>query len=242
MSMAQRTIGDLVAEDYLRAGVFNQYDIDFCCGGKRTLAAACEKQEIPLDEIEQALQSTGRNGTGSARRPGNWAPDFLADYIENEHHAYVRESIPVLRAFTQKVARVHDSTWPELVDIAGLFEELAAELLRHTEEEEEMLFPYIRALVAAAEGKPAPEHVAAFETVQEPIQSMEDDHERAGEIMRRIRALSDDFTPPEGACNTYRASFAKLEEFETDLHRHVHLENNLLFPKTAALEAERLGR
>ena len=240
MGIGQQTVGELVAEDYRRAGILQQYGIDFCCGGDRTLQAACDEQEVALEEVEQALQSTDRRTTGLSMRPENWTPDFLADYIVNEHHTYVRENVPVLRNFTQKVARVHGNARPEVVEIARLFDELGAELIRHTREEEEVLFPYIKQLVAAEEGGTSrPLTQTGFDTVRDPIHMMEEDHEHAGDVMRRIRELSNDFAPPEDACNTYRAAYVKLEEFEADLHRHVHLENNILFPEAAALEAAR---
>lgn len=232
--LPQQTIGELVAQDYRRAGVFKQYGIDFCCGGDRTLEAACEKEGVALDEVEQALHIADARGSTPAIRPGTWSPGFLADYIVNEHHTYVREQIPVLRSFARKVARVHGDAHPEVVEIAERFDELAAELLRHVQEEEDVLFPYIKAL--AAEQGPERE-CAAPGTARESIQALEDDHEHAGALMREIRARSGDFTPPDGACNTYRALYAKLEEFEEDLHRHVHLENNILFPETEALAA-----
>lgn len=235
-TLAQQAVGELVAQDYRRAGVFKQYGIDFCCGGGRTLEAACEKKDVPLSEIIQALQSADERGSTPVIRPGTWSPGFLADYIVNEHHTYVRENVPVLRGFARKVARVHGETHPEVVQIAERFEELAAELLRHVQEEEDVLFPYVKAL-AAGEANGRAEEPMTFETVRDPIQMMEDDHEHAAALMREIRALSDDFAPPDGACNTYRALYAKLEEFEEDLHRHVHLENNVLFPEAAALEA-----
>lgn len=237
MTLAQQTIGEFVADDARRAGVFKQYDIDFCCGGDRTLEAACEEKKVNLDEVKQALQAVehvaGVPSVPSAHAK-RWSPGFLVDYIVNEHHTYVRENVPVLRDFTRKVARVHGQAHPETVQIAERFEELAAELLRHTQEEEEALFPYIKALAAQKEGRD-PEG-AAFDTVQEPIHAMEDDHDHAGALMAEIHTLSGDFTPPEDACSTYRAAYAKLEGFETDLHQHVHLENNILFPKAAALE------
>lgn len=233
-SLIQQTVGELVAQDYRRAGVFKRYGIDFCCGGRQTLEAACEEKGVAPGEVEQALRTADERGSVLGSRPGTWSPGFLADYIVNEHHRYVRENVPVLRDFTQKVARVHGKAHPEVVEIAERFEELASELLRHVQEEEKELFPYIKALAAAEEEGAEPERVA-FDTVQEPIHAMENDHDHAGALMDELRALSDDFTPPEDACSTYRATYAKLEEFETDLHRHVHLENNILFPKAAAL-------
>lgn len=238
MNFAQRSVGEVVAEDYRRAAVFKRFGIDFCCGGGRSVAAACEKKGVAYEELERALVAAepSRSGTGHPD-PRGWDLDFLADYIVNVHHGYVRENLPVLLQFSGKVARVHGSARPELVEIARLVEELAAELEAHMAKEEHVLFPHIRTMVAARKGA-APVEQPAFGTVQNPIRAMEHEHDRAGELMRRLRELSGDFTPPADACNTYRATFAKLEEFEEDLHRHVHLENNLLFPRAASLEQE----
>lgn len=237
MDLSQRTVGDIVVEDYRRAGVLKWYGIDFCCGGGKTLEAACEQRGVALGEIEQALAQAGDRGTATApARATSWAPDFLADYVVNVHHAYVRESLPVLQAFTEKVARVHGGTSPEAVEIAGLVDELAAELGPHLDDEERALFPYIRDLVAARRAGGDPPR-PAFGSVGTSIEELECEHEHAGALLRQIRRLSGDFTPPEHACATFRAAYAKLEEFEEDLHLHVHLENNVLFPKVAALEA-----
>lgn len=240
-NLAQRTIGELVAEDYRRATVFKQNGIDFCCGGGRTLEAACEKKGLSLQGMQRALKDAEQKRAAPSTRPSAWALDFLADYIVNEHHTYVRESIPLLQEFTHKVARVHGNAHPEAIEIARLFDELAGELSRHMQKEEQVLFPYVKVLVAAHKHEHAPEQ-PAFGSVQHPIQMMVHEHERAGEILREIRRLSHDFTPPEHACNTYRVSYAKLQEFEEDLHRHIHLENNILFPKAAALEAQLTAR
>ena len=234
-NLAQRTIGDLVAEDYRRATAFKKHGIDFCCGGGITLEAACEKKGLSLDAVQQALQDAEQSPADSSMRSTAWSLDFLADYIVNEHHSYVRESLPILQEFALKVARVHGAANPEVVRIALLFDEVAIELREHMAKEEEVLFPYIKTLVAAQKSNQVLTR-PAFGTVRNPIRMMEHEHDRAGDMMREIRELSRDFTPPEHACNTYRVLYAKLEEFEDDLHRHVHLENNILFPKAMALE------
>jgi regulator of cell morphogenesis and NO signaling len=232
----ERPVGEVVAEDYRRAGVFKRFGIDFCCGGGRTVQEACERKGVEYEELAQALLASTASRSGSAQPdPRGWKLDFLADYIVNVHHGYVRETLPVLLQFSQKVARVHGERRPELVAIARLVEEIAGELEQHMRKEEEILFPYIRALVAA--GSAGGSVVLPGEDAADgAMRLMEEEHDHAGELMRQIRELSGDFVPPEGACNTYRASYVKLEEFEEDLHRHVHLENNLLFPGTEKLE------
>ena len=227
-TLATRPVGDIVSEDYRRAAALKRFGIDFCCGGKISLEAACQKNGVALQEVADALAASDAHGVATLPRVTAWAPSFLADYVVNEHHTYVRESIPVLRTFTQKVARVHGAGRPELVAIAQLFDAMATELTEHMAFEEEVVFPRIKSPVRAADEP----------TLRDLVCEMEAEHEEAGSWMAEIRRLSDDFSPPEGACNTYRATFAKLEEFEEDLHRHVHIENHALFPKALA-QAER---
>lgn len=231
-TLGARTVGDIVAEDYRRGAVFKRFGIDFCCGGGKSLADACRKTGADLATVEQALLAADDRGHDPLARVTAWEPGFLADYIVNEHHAYVRESLPVLRAFTHKVARVHGGAHPELIHIAVLVEELAQEMEAHMAEEENVVFPHIKSLFT-----PSDASGSAGRSLRELVEEMESEHDHAGALMREIRRLSADYTPPDGACNTYRASFAKLEEFEDDLHRHVHLENNVLFPKARALAA-----
>lgn len=237
-----RPVGEVVAEDYRLAAVFKRFGIDFCCGGGRTVQAACDKKGVTYEELEQALLFAKPPRDGAhLPDPRGWDLGFLADFIVNVHHRYVRESLPVLLQFATKVARVHGDDQPELVEIAILVEELAEELEGHLAKEERVLFPFIKELVAAQDRSVPPEP-APFGTVRVPIRAMEHEHDHAGTLMRRIRELSNDFTPPEGACATYRGLFAKLEEFEEDLHRHVHLENNVLFPRASALETTLPGQ
>jgi regulator of cell morphogenesis and NO signaling len=243
-----RPVGEVVADDYRRAAVFKRYGIDFCCSGGRTVQAACDKKGVSYPELEAALLevSESRDGAGDPD-PREWGIDFLADHISSVHHAYVRKNLPILQAFARKVARVHGAQQPEVVEIAGLLDELAPELEQHMAKEEEILFPHVRALAAETQaalpgGKPGT--ASEPDSSGEAMRLMEEEHDHAGDILRRIRALSSDYQPPEWACNTYRATYVMLEEFEADLHRHVHLENNVLFPRTAALErslAERSG-
>jgi regulator of cell morphogenesis and NO signaling len=231
LPLPARPVGDIVAEDYRRGSVLKRFGIDFCCGGKRTLEAAARAAGVDAAGVARAIAESDARGGGGVGpdRAASWSPAFLADYIVNEHHAYVREALPVLRAFTEKVAWRHGDTRPELVAIAERTAELAAEMEAHMASEEEVVFPRIRALASGTAGEEGP-------TLAELIGQMEGEHDAAGSLMAEMRRLSDGFTPPEGACATYCATYAKLEEFEADLHRHVHLENNVLFPKALALE------
>lgn len=233
---ANQKVGELVAADYRLATVFKKFGIDFCCGGGKTVQAVSASKGIELDVLEKELANATKNRDSSGLSDAvRWNLDFLADYIVNVHHNYIRESIPVLLEFTQRVAKVHGAGNPEVLEVAHLFAELAIELEQHIMEEEKTLFPYIKELVSAEKNGTvagSPE----FASAEDPIDAMEHDHDNAGELMRTIRTLSNDYTPPEYACNTYRVSYAKLQEFEDDLHRHVHLENNILFPGAIKLE------
>lgn len=230
----QSTIRDIVADDYRAAAIFQKHGIDFCCGGNRPVADACAERGIEtstvFDEIEAALA-----GPGDAPRFSSWDLDFLVNYIVTNHHAYVRGAIPTLLAHTRRVAEVHGERHPEVVTIARHFEAVADEMQQHMMKEERILFPAIAALAASArEGRPFAR--PPFGTVANPIRMMELEHESAGGTMAAIRTLSGNYLPPEDACTTYRVMLKELEAFEADLHRHVHLENNILFPKALGLE------
>lgn len=224
MEYLDRTVGELVAEDYARAAVFTELGIDFCCGGGRSTARACASAGVEPARLVDALTAVDARGADApAADPRSWPLRRLVTHIEEEHHTYVRRTLPVLDAWTDKIARVHGGRHPELVEVRGLFQELAGEMTRHLDDEEQVLFPQVTALEAASPGGGP-----VADTV---VKALEDDHEHAGATMRRIRDLTGGFRPPADACTTYRATFALLEEFEQDLHRHVHLENNVLFPR-----------
>ncbi len=236
MSVELKTIGELVAADYRKAEVFKRFGIDFCCGGGRTVKVACQKKGIPYSTLEnELLKVEQENESPDLMNFHEWDARVLMDYILSVHHSYVRENIPLVKEFTTKVARVHGHAHPEVVAIAELFGEVAVELEQHMMKEEQILFPFIKRL-AGLQGERKPGHHPSFGTVRNPIRMMELEHERAGEILAEIRRLSHDFTPPEHACTTYRVAYFKLQEFEADLHKHIHLENNILFPSAIALE------
>ncbi len=238
MNISQQTIGSLVAEDFRRAVVFKRHGIDFCCAGGRTLETACNKKGLSVDDVLIEFEVAEKGRKSEPIRADKINLGVLADYIVNHHHTYVTERIPVLREMTEKVALVHGAGNPHLVSISVQFRELALELEQHMVKEEEILFPFLKELENDERSGQSltPPMVGR---VRNPIRMMEQEHESAGSIMREIRKLTDDYTPPEHACNTYRAAYTLLEEFEDDLHQHIHLENNILFPKTIELE-ERL--
>ena len=230
------TLGEIAAKDLRKAEVFKKYGLDFCCGGKKTVKEACEEKGLDAGLVEQELQQANKDFSSRPIPYNDWPLDFLADYIVNTHHSYTRKSLPDIRNYAAKVARVHGGRHPELLPIQQYVEAINAEMSAHMIKEENILFPYIKQLAASkANGQPL--NAAPFGSVKSPIAIMEQEHEAAGRHMENIRTLSIGYTLPEDACASYSLLFRMLEEFETDLHLHVHLENNILFPK--ALDTEK---
>lgn len=230
------SVGQLVAENYKTAQVFKKHGIDFCCGGRISLDEACKKVHVDIEDLKKELHELDRDpsaGVEFQRMP----LDVLIDYIINVHHKYVEENLPMLREYTKKIAKVHYDTNPELKDIYKIFLEVASELEQHMMKEEQILFPYIKKMLNPEKYSEAG-GCGSFGSVENPINMMENEHENAGEAFRKIRELSQDFDYPPHACNTYIVTFKKLQEFEEDLHRHIHLENNILFPKAIQMEKE----
>ncbi|WP_139856581.1 iron-sulfur cluster repair di-iron protein [Aequorivita sinensis] len=233
-TLQDKTVADVVTENIKAAHVFKKYGIDFCCGGGVSIKKACEKAEIDPVLVETEILNL-ENIKDRALDFNSWKLDFLTDHIINVHHGYVEESSPLLLQYSHRVNHVHGHHYTELAEIESLVKQVVQELAAHMKKEELILFPFIKKLVKAErEGTEVPP--IHFGTVENPIKMMEAEHEEAGEILRKIAKLSNNFTPPQGACNTYKAFYSKLEEFEQDLHQHVHLENNILFPKALKLE------
>lgn len=236
MNITKETIvGVLVAQDYRTASVFKQNGIDFCCNGNRTIEESCNQKQKNAGELIQQLEEViAQNTDASSVDFNSWPLDLLADYVEKKHHRYVETKIQEINPFLNKVVKVHSDRHPELIEIEKLFIESAGELTTHMKKEELMLFPFIRKMVASRQSGTTVR--APFGTVQNPIQMMMHEHNTEGERFRKIAELTGDYTPPHDACNTYRVTYALLKEFEDDLHQHIHLENNILFPKAIELE------
>ena len=230
-------IGDLVANDYRAASVFKKYGIDFCCQGNRTINDACEKKNVDtksvLNDLNTAIQKQGDNAVDYK----SWPMDLLADYIEKKHHRYVQDKTLEIQPYLDKICRVHGDRHPELLKIQESFNASAGELAAHMKREELILFPFIRKMVKTKQENSTIEK-PHFGSVEDPINMMMEDHFIEGERFREIAEMSNNYTPPEDACNTYRVTFALLNEFEQDLHLHIHLENNILFPQPIAAEKE----
>ncbi|MGH1438306.1 MAG: iron-sulfur cluster repair di-iron protein [Lewinella sp.] len=228
----ENIVGEVVAKDFRTASVFKSHRIDFCCKGNRSINEVCIQNNLNVDTLVEELNQVAQVASEGTIDFQSWDMDLLADYIEKKHHRYVEKKIPELRAFLNKIAKVHGDRHPELIEIEALFTASANELTAHMEKEETILFPYVRKMASDGNGQRPP-----FGTIQNPITMMMHEHDNEGERFRKIAALSDNYNPPQDACTTYRVAFAMLSEFENDLHKHIHLENNILFPK--AIQAER---
>ena len=229
------TLGEIAAKDLRKAEVFKKYGLDFCCGGKKTIKEACAEKGIDVTKVEKELQQADRNPAARPLPYNDWGIDFLCDYIVNTHHSYVRKTLPEIRNYALKVAQVHGGRHPELIQIQQLVEEINTELTEHLGKEEKILFPFIKELVVAKDRSQSP-HGAHFGSVKNPIHIMEDEHESAAKCLEEIRSLSNNYALPDDACASYKLLFSMLNDFEEDLHIHVHLENNILFPKAIDLE------
>jgi regulator of cell morphogenesis and NO signaling len=218
------TIGEIVAQDYRAASVFKQAGIDFCCGGKKSIAEACSEKGIRQDEVIARLKELESTPNTTAHNFKEWEPEFLCDYIVNTHHKYVLKALPDLVHYTVKLSSVHGDRHPELLEVASLFSEINRELLQHLKNEEEVLFPTLKKVLKSRS--------AEFKKIMiSEIARLSDEHEFAGGAMDKINVITNNYRVPADGCNTYEVTFKLLEEFEDDLHTHVHLENNILFPK-----------
>jgi regulator of cell morphogenesis and NO signaling len=228
-----KTVGQLVTEHPDRSRIFERLGIDYCCGGKRSLKDACERLNLDPSAVLRELESA--DAAGSIEEETDWstAPlGELVDHIVTTHHGYLREALPRLAYLAARVATVHGEAHPELRKLQRVYNAFQRELDQHMEKEERVLFPLCRELETA---RVLPEFHCG--SVNLPILRMMVEHQDAGDALARMRELTNDFTPPADACNTYRAMLAGLAELERDMHQHVHKENNILFPRAAAAEA-----
>jgi regulator of cell morphogenesis and NO signaling len=234
-----RTVRELAIEIPNATRTFERLGIDYCCGGSRSLNDACMHAHLALKDVLSELEQ------GSAFRPEsesngkNFSGGTLAELVEHivsTHHGYVKQELPRLQQLLKKVVSVHGPAHPELGSIQQVFQAMSAELSSHMMKEEHILFPYIVALEnAVGNRRPAPR--PAFGTVSNPVHMMELEHDSAGTALKEIKNLSSNYEPPEGACFSYRTLYTALKDFENDLHQHIHLENNLLFPRAIAMES-----
>lgn len=234
-TLEKNTIGNFVAQDFRTAAIFSKYGIDFCCKGQRTIEEMCKIKNINEDGLLKELNTVMDTKNDYGIDFNSWPLDLLVVYIEKTHHRFIEQKTPVILQYLDKLCSVHGSNHPELLQINELFTECAGELGQHMKKEELILFPFIKELMGATKSHDSVE-TPYFGTVNNPIKMMMKEHDAEGERFRTISALTNNYTPPADACNTYRVTYAMLEEFEQDLHKHIHLESNILFPKAKALE------
>lgn len=223
-------IGDIVTKNYQYASILKKHNIDFCCKGGRKLEEACDESE--LQSIISELNSHQSSGADEVKFT-SWPLDLLADYVERIHHQYVVDKTPEIKMYVNKIAKVHGSKHPELIELEEHFNEMSTHLAAHMKKEELMLFPHIKKLVKNPSDTSSP-----FGSIENPIAKMMAEHETEGERYERINEITNNLTPPDDACNTYKVCFSLLKEFENDLNKHIHLENNILFPKAIELEKQ----
>lgn len=231
-----KTVREFAIEFPSAIRVFEKLRIDYCCGGNQPLKDACTQKGLQVDDVLQLLGQATKTGTDSELTNSQSLPlANLITLIVEKHHAYTRKELEFLSELLERVCTAHGQNHPELLHIRAHFHNLHAELLPHMMKEENILFPFITRLeLAVSEDRPAP--FAPFGQLRNPITVMMSEHESAGELLEKIRTLSRDFTLPDDACFSYRTLYKTLEELELDLHQHIHLENNVLFPRASELE------
>ena len=228
MKPEEQLLGDIVTKDFRSASVLSEAGLDFCCGGSKTLDAACREKGIRPEDIIEKLALLEKEPVIPGQNFNEWKLGFLCDYIVNTHHAYLRKTLPDLLFYTRKIMDVHGERHSELKDVAKLFAKINSELIPHLNREENLLFPAIGEAVKTKSQD-------ALKTIASEISGLHDEHESAGGAMDQINKITGNYQVPADGCNTYRVTYKLLKEFEDDLHIHVHLENNILFPKSLKL-------
>jgi regulator of cell morphogenesis and NO signaling len=236
--LTARTVAEIVAADFRTASVFEQFQIDFCCSGRRSLADACRAAAADPAIVIRALEAlpSAIDADDDASR---WPIPQLIDFIVSIHHADVRSAMPSIARHLATLVDVHRARHPELSRVEAYFDQVRVDLAPHLVKEEQVLFPYVRDLAECSESCGRTQ--SPFGSVANPIRMMEREHQEVGDAMRIIRELTRGYRAPEDGCPTYAIAMAELLQFERDLHRHVHLENNVLFPAAVTIEQRRCG-
>ncbi|WP_281233134.1 iron-sulfur cluster repair di-iron protein [Flavobacterium gelatinilyticum] len=232
---SKTTIGEIVADDFRTAAIFTKYHIDFCCKGHRTIEEVCKKRDIEQTLLIEHIEAAKKSSANQSFDYKTWSVDMITDYITKTHHRYIEEKSPIILQYLNKLCGVHGAIHPELHEIHTIFSKAALDLAAHMKKEELVVFPYIQKM-KRAQSKGLYIETPQFGSIKNPIASLKQDHETEGERFRRIAALTNNYTPPAESCNTYKAAFVLLGEFEKDLRKHIHMENNILFPKAIELE------
>jgi regulator of cell morphogenesis and NO signaling len=234
VNASAETIGEIVAADFRTARVFENHGIDYCCGGRTALATACTEKGLDLAMITRELEAVKSEPIEQNRNYSSWNIPFLIDYIFNVHHAYLKENMEQLAADVRKIASVHGVLHPEVIHIATIFDKIAVDLAAHMKEEDKLFFPAAKQADAKRTDGNTP-NADDQDTIRVCIFKFYHEHEEIGAEVHSIRDLSKEYAIPDNVCATFRVTYQKLKEFEDDLHKHVHLENNILFPKAALL-------
>jgi regulator of cell morphogenesis and NO signaling len=235
--MTAKTVRELAVENAAATRIFEKFGIDYCCGGGQSLEQACNKANVPIEQVLDTLEMAEATAR-AAQEVRDWSREPLSEliaHIRNTHHKYTRDETARLTALLNKVCSVHGKNHPELFEIQSTFGALAQELRTHLMKEEMVLFPYIERMEEAVIQK-EPVILAPFGTVKNPVTMMEHEHDSAGNALRDLRRASRDYSAPADACVSYLTLYKALSAFEADLHQHIHLENNILFPRAIAME------
>src|SRR5699024_1025275 len=236
-TITDKSVGQIVAEDYRTAQVFKDHKIDFCCNGGRSIQEVAQEKGLNPQSLVEEVDAARQQNTSGAGDFESWPLDLLADYVVKTHHRYAEKQTQVLKPYLEKICKVHGGRHPELFEIKDIFEAISGEMAAHMKKEEIMLFPFIKKIVGTDDNNekidPSTDRTGA-----NPVNMMKHEHDDQGDAFRKIAELTNDYTPPADACNTYKVTFGLLSDFEDDLHKHIHLENNILFPKAIALEKE----
>lgn len=230
-------VKDVVTENFQAAELFEKLGIDFCCNGNRSLQEALAEKKISNSEFLEELKKVNLSISSDNQRFSEWDLNSLTQYIVNNHHTYVKNAIPELTAHLQKVYNAHGEKYPYIADVQKIFNQVAEEMTNHMMKEERILFPLIKYLTETQKFNEKPK-TGGFGTIRNPIRQMEAEHVSAGGATEKIRTLTNNYSLPEDACATFQVTYRELDEFEKDMHKHIHLENNILFPRAIALEEE----
>lgn len=232
----KQMVGALVASDFRTTDVFTQYGIDYCCGGQKTIGQACAELGIHLETLMEKVTQAIQNSPLSEQF-NHWTLDLLSDYIVKQHHRYAKNIIPRISVLMKTVIETHGKKHPELRAVGAIWQVISEDLVMHMQKEELTVFPYIRLLIQSTE-KDVSIPPPVFGSVAELIYLMEEEHQLTGDQLVTLAELSNSFTPPADACNTYQILYTYLADFQAMTKMHVYLENNILFPKAIALEKE----
>ena len=238
-NLLEQTLASIVTQNHQTVPVLEKYNLDFCCKGKRTLSDACTEKGISVEALLAELENATDNSSKNQMPFTEMDEQQLISYILIHHHFYVKQSMPTIIGHIEKVATKHGDRYPYMINVLALFNAIKDDMTQHMQKEEMILFPRIKEVGQLARHQQ--KTGLSDNYIYGPVSVMEQEHEQAGDILYEIRKLTNNYTPPADACTTFKVALAELKEFEEDLHKHVHLENNLLFPMAEKLLADITG-